>query len=466
MSRKVLVIEDSETLSEIVTKAFGDGEFQVLFDRNVSSGVRRAATERPDLVLLDFESTGGQALAVLEQLKVARPSVPIVMLTGSQDVRTAVRAMQIGAFDYLTTPIDRDELVVVARRALHSLDLQLEVTDLRQRLGREEGSLLAAQMGVSALVEDVVEQVKIVAASKFTVLITGETGTGKELVAQAIHRQSARRQKPFVALDCGAIPEPLVESELFGHTKGAFTGADRRRLGLFRLAEEGTCFLDEMGNLALGLQAKLLRALETNEVQPIGSDKRARTNIRFVAATNHDLQAMVADGRFRSDLFFRLAQYTIALPPLRERREDIEYLANRFIEEASIELRRPVRAILPETLEMLSEHDWPGNVRELRNVVRQAVLRSDDVVIRPSALRLGASQPVSLFHRPRYQLAGRSLRETAEEAARDAERDIISETLRASHGNKTVASKALKTDYKTLHLKMKQLGIEASDFTG
>jgi two-component system nitrogen regulation response regulator GlnG len=307
--------------------------------------------------------------------------------------------------------------------------------------------------------------VATVAASNFTVLILGETGTGKELVAHAIHRQSERQAKPFVALDCGAIPDLLLESELFGHERGAFTGADRKRVGSFQLADGGTCFLDEVGNLPLNLQAKLLRVLESRQVQPVGAARPSAIDIRFVAATNQDLQARVAHGAFRADLYFRLAQYTIALPPLRERTADIPHLTRRFLREASVELRRPVQEVLPPAIEALERHQWPGNVRELRNVVRQAVLQSQELVISASAVRaaLGAGQPVASPPVVEAPVNG-SLKEIADEAAREAEHAAIVRALRVSSGNKSRAAQALRTDYKTLHRKMKAFGIRARDF--
>ena len=255
-----------------------------------------------------------------------------------------------------------------------------------------------------------------------------------------------------------------MESELFGHERGAFTGAERRKEGRFRVAEGGTCFLDEVGNLSMALQAKLLCVLESREVQSIGADRATPLDVRFVGATNDDLQVRAQQGRFRSDLYFRLAQYTIQLPSLRERIEDIPHLTQRFLEEASVELRRPVQAILPDALDLFRRHSWPGNVRELRNVVRQAVLESKDLVIRVSAVRLalGRSQEASVP--AAIQTTGHSLREIATNAAAAAERQAITEVLKTTSGNKSRAARELKTDFKTLHLKMKHLGIRGRDF--
>jgi len=464
MTRKLLVIDDDEAICRLVRAIFNADGFEVLTAHDGPAGILKVATHRPDVVLLDLHLPGLDGLNVLEQLKTSTPSVPVVMFTGSRDIKSAVRATQLGAFDYLTKPVKPEELKIVVDRALEARDLRLEVHDLRRQVGKDTSEGLALQMGASEKVKQVVEQVGIVAASNFTVLVLGETGTGKELVAHALHQLSDRRRRPFVALDCGAIPESLIETELFGHEKGAFTGAERRKEGRLRLAEGGTCFLDEVGNLPIQLQAKLLRVLESGQVQPVGAERTSPLNVRFVAATNHDLPERVARGLFRADLYFRLAQYAIRLPPLRERAEDIAYLTQRFMEGASIELRRPIQAITPDALDLLRRHDWPGNVRELRNVVRQAVLQTKGLIIRSDAVRavLGEAQQVvavATSVRP-----GQSLREIAAHAAAAAERQAIRDTLQATAGNKSQAAKALNTDYKTLHLKMKHLGIRARDF--
>jgi len=464
LSGKLLVIDDDEINCRLVRATFEAEGFQVLMAHDGPAGLLQASTERPDVVLLDVRMPGVDGLQVLERLTATTPSLPIVMLTASREVKTAVRAMQLGAYDYLTKPIDHDEILVVVRRALEMRALRLEVEDLRTRVGKDEADSLKSQMGPSAQIREVVNQVGIVAASNFTVLILGETGTGKELVAQAIHRQSERRRKPFIALDCGAIPETLLESELFGHEKGSFTGADRRKPGQFQLADGGTCFLDEIGNLPLNLQAKLLRVLEAKQVQAVGAERASPMDIRFVAATNHDLQVRAAEGSFRPDLYFRLAQYTIPLPPLRERREDIEYLTRRFLEEASVELRRPVQELVPAALDLLRQYDWPGNVRELRNVVRQAVLQTTGLVIGAVQLRTVLKDTSTIAPIQHGKPTGKTLKEIAEHAAHIAERQAICDTLRATKGNKSQAARALHTDYKTLHLKARYLGIRAQDF--
>jgi DNA-binding NtrC family response regulator len=456
---RLLVIDDDEAGCRLLQAVFEPEGFTVSVAHDGAGGLARVASAQPDVILLDLQLPDVSGLDVLGRLRGTAPDVPVVMMTAHAEVKTAVRATQLGAFDYLTKPIDLDEIVVITRRALETRVLKAEVQDLRRQLG--EGTL-ATQMGPSPHVARISDQVRTVATSSFSVLVLGETGTGKELVAQAIHRQSDRRARPFVALDCGAIPEALLESELFGHEKGAFTGADKRKQGRFQLAEGGTLFLDEVGNLPISLQAKLLRVLESRQLHAVGAPSPTPLDVRFIAATNDDLQARAADGRFRPDLYFRLAQYTITLPPLRDRSADIPYLVERFVAEAAVELRRPIYEVAPDALALLERHAWPGNVRELRNVVRQAVLEAKDAVVRRADVHRFASDkaPAKATRAAR----GRSLREAAEAAAREAERQLITETLRETGGNKSQAARALQTDFKTLHSKMKLLGIRARDF--
>ena len=464
MTEKVLIVDDQEALRKLLLQMFAREGFDLLEAPDGRSALEMVATYSPGVVLLDLSLPDIEGLVVLERLRASSPAMPVIILTGSRDISHAVRAMRLGAFDYLTKPIDRANLMAVVRRALETRALRVEVQELRRELSNTPSDSLVAQMGPSPQVRQVVAEVSRVADSDFSVLILGETGTGKELVARAIHQGSGRGRKAFVALDCGAIPETLMESELFGHERGAFTGADRRKEGHFRLAEGGTCLLDEIGNMPLALQAKLLRTLESKTVRALGADRTSPMDVRFLAATNDELQGRVGRGEFRADLYFRLAQFTIVLPPLRERQADLAYLTQRFTEEAAIELRRPVQTIDDEALEHLRRHDWPGNVRELRNVVRRAVLRAEGFAIRAQdiddMLSLGATrEPV-----PETGATGLSLKETAARAAAAAERAAIAQALRGAGGNKSRAARALQTDFKTLHLKMKALGIVAKDY--
>jgi DNA-binding NtrC family response regulator len=460
----ILIIDDDASVRSAIERVFRTEGLTVVSAEDGESGLRLAASEHPHIVVLDSHLPDIDGLMVLEQLKAEWPALPVVMLTASRDLKTAIRATRLGAYEYLTKPFNTQELIVTVRRALDAGRLRAEVEALRQEVERSGSQKLGTQMGSSAAVQQVLEQVSTVAASTFTVLVVGETGTGKELVAQAIHQSSGRRDKPFVALDCGAIPEALLESEVFGYERGAFTGAERRKEGRLGLAEGGTCFLDEVGNLPMSLQAKLLRALESREVQAIGAVSPRRLDVRFIAATNDDLQARVSQGLFRADLYFRLAQYIIPLPRLKDRLDDIEPLTQRFIEEASLELRRPIQAIVPDALDLLRDQAWPGNVRQLRNVIRQAVLRNRDLILRRDAIQTALGSPAGIEPAAARQPED-SLKDIANRAARDAERRAISDTLRHTGGNKSRAARLLQTDYKTLHVKMKHLGLLARDFS-
>ena len=463
MGGKLLVIDDDVASCKLVRAVFATEGFDVLVAHDGASGLGRATSFRPDVVILDLRLPGVSGLDILDKICRLDDAPPVVMLTAHLEVKSAVKATQLGAFDYLTKPFDHDELRLVIRRAFETRVLRTELEILRRRLGDAGG--LAEQMGPSKAVAAVVEQVKTVAETGFSVLLRGETGTGKEVVAHAIHKASERRSSPFVAVDCGAIPDMLLESELFGHEKGAFTGAQAKKAGRFHLAEGGTLFLDEVGNLPIGLQSKLLRVLESREVQAVGGTRATPLDVRFIAATNDDLRARSAQGEFRSDLYFRLAQYTIALPALRDRTEDIPHLAARFLAEASVELRRPMTEIAPDALTALEGHAWPGNVRELRNAVRQGVLESKGGVLTRAVVQSLLGKAESTAKAQPESRGLRSLREIAEGAAREAERHAISEVLRSTRGNKSQAARELKTDYKTLHVKMKSLGIRAKDFT-
>jgi DNA-binding NtrC family response regulator len=459
----LLVIDDDDASRRLIAAICAGDNIEVRAALDGKSGLAVAQREPIDVVILDLGLPDMNGIEVLERLRAAHPHVPVVMLTANTEIKSAVRATQLGAFDYLTKPIDPEHIALVVRRALETHALRVEVHALRKQVG--DGGSLATKMGPSREIALIAEQVRIVASTEFSVLIVGETGAGKELVAQAVHRSSERRDHPFIAIDCGAIPEALLESELFGHEKGAFTGAERRKQGRFELAAGGTIFLDEIGNLPSTLQAKLLRVLESRQLQAVGAAKSKLVDARFVAATNEDLQQRIADGRFRADLYFRLAQYTIALPPLRARASDIAHLAQLFVEEVSVELRRPVQAIAPEALALLQRHKWPGNVRELRNVIRQAVLESKEMTLRRNHVQKALGKEVgSAASSASASTAGRSLREIASSAAREAERQAITEVLRASQGNKSQAARLLQTDYKTLHVKIGQLGIRARDF--
>jgi two-component system nitrogen regulation response regulator GlnG len=459
---KILVVDDEAEIRSLLGTVLQSKGYEVVTAEDGAAALQQLQRERPAVILMDLSMPRMSGMDALPEIKRLDAEVPVIICTAHADLATAVRAMKLGAYDYLTKPFDVELLALTLERAVERNQLRSRIDELKRQ---GQGSSLAERMGGSSAIEQVIQQVSKVAESNFTVLVQGETGTGKELVARAIHQQSPRGQAPFVAVDCGAIPETLVESELFGHERGAFTGAQAKREGHFQLAKGGTLFLDEIGNVPLAAQAKLLRALEQREIHPLGSARAVAVDARIIAATNTELEEGVKAGRFRADLYYRLSEFTITLPPLRSRREDITHLAQRFLDEVSMELRRPVRRVSDEAMQALLRHDWPGNVRELKNVIRKAALLATDVVTVEHVPALSASAPIP--SRAAAEPGGEdlSLREVAELAAVQAEREVIRHVLGATKGNKSQAARLLRTDYTTLHAKMKRYGISARDFS-
>ena len=459
---KILVVDDEAEIRSLLAAVLQNKGYEVVTAEDGAAALQAVSRERPAVILMDLSMPRMNGMDALPEIKRIDAEVPVIICTAHADLATAVRAMKLGAYDYLTKPFDVELLILTLERAVERHRLHSRIEELKRQ---GQGSSLAERMGGSPAIAQVIQQVTQVAESNFTVLVQGETGTGKELVARAIHQQSPRRPAPFVAVDCGAIPETLVESELFGHERGAFTGAQARREGHFQLAKGGTLFLDEIGNVPLATQAKLLRALEQREVNPLGATRAVAVDARIIAATNSELEESVKAGRFRADLYYRLSEFTIALPPLRSRREDIMHLSQRFLDEVSMELRRPVRRIADEAMQVLLHHDWPGNVRELRNVVRKAALLATDVVTPEHIPALSASAPAPSRAAAEPLGEDLSLREVAELAAGQAEREVIRHALESTKGNKSQAARLLRTDYTTLHAKMKRYGISARAFT-
>jgi len=423
-------------------------------------------------------------LELLAEIRTHRPDTPTLMITGYGEHDLVVQALRAGAYDFIRKPIDRDYFVGSLRRAIEKRELSRRVKGQQLAVERHLNELeaiveertrelrktnkatespLRFLMGANGQMEKIVEQIKQVADSPLTVLVEGETGTGKELVARAIHQLSARREKPFVAVDCGAIPDTLIESELFGHEKGAFTGAHQRKEGQFQLAGGGTLFLDEIVNLPLPTQAKLLRALQERQVQPLGSKRPVQVLARIIAASNVPLEREVRAGRFRQDVYYRLNEFAITLPPLRER-DNILHLANEFLPEAGMELGRPCRKISEAAAQVLQRYHWPGNVRELRNVIRRAILLASDVIEPAHLSVIPVDSPATAALREAPAPGDCSLKEIADAAAAQAEQDAICRVLQLTGGNKSEAARLLRTDYKTLYLKIKQYRIDAALF--
>lgn len=442
---KVLIVDDEEGVRQILTELLVSRGFSTVACPDGASGVSAFASGRPDAVLLDYRMPGQSGLEVLCAMRETDPSIPVIFLTACADVHSAVEAMRAGAYDYITKPPDMDALCAVLSKAIEKAGLEREVARLKSAVGASVGAALGRSESMKAVVSRLVR----VASSDFSVVIQGETGTGKSTLAELIHNMSLRSGGPFVRVDLGAIPEGLIESELFGCERGAYTGADRARSGFFETASSGTLFIDELENTSAALQAKLLSAVEEKKVFRIGSSRAVPIDVRIIAASNADLKQLVRERRFREDLFFRLNEFMVTLPPLRERREDVSFLAERFLGEACLELKRPRLRLSEGALDLLLGYGWAGNVRELKNVIRRAALVSAGPELGAGDIDLapGGEQAAPEGVLP--------LKEASARAAREAEKAAITRALRLTAGNKSAAASLLKVDYKTLLTKIR-----------
>lgn len=462
---KVLVVDDVADMRWSLCKVLQRAGYATVEADDVGPALEIIDGEQPDAAILDVQLPSGSGIELLRSIKEKLPDIPVIIVTGYATISVAVEAMKYGAYHFLEKPFKSiDQVLVTIERALQERQLKAEVRRLRTQLGAATD--LGSLMGHSEQVKRVLEQVNSVAKTDFTVVLCGETGAGKELVARAIHAHSPRKDKEFVAVDCGSIPETLIESELFGHEKGAFTGADRMKEGYFEVASGGTLFLDEIGNLPLAMQAKLLRAIETRSIRRLGGKEVVKADIRIIAAGNQRLEDLVAGGEFRQDLYYRLIEFQIEIPPLRRRKDDIIYLTKRFIDETNGELKKNIRGLSPDALAEIESYDWPGNVRELRNVVRRAVLLAEGLIeiehlsgIRTSGMMVaeGLSDGLSLEYDAESEEF--SLKMVVKGIVEKVERHIMEDILRRSGGNKSKAARILQIDYKTMHYKLKEYGL-------
>jgi len=453
----VLIVDDNPFNLKLTRGLFQPEGFNVETEDNGAAGLARVSAKPPSILLLDVRMDGMDGLETLGKVRNIAPDLPVIMLTAHNDVRAAIEAIKLGADDFLVRPIENDKLVLAVRRALERHELRGRIRRLRDSVGR--GSYLAKLMVSSSGLRKVIEQIQQVARTNLTVLISGETGTGKEMVARAIHHESERADRPFVAVDCGTLPETLVESELFGYEKGAFSGADRPREGHFQAASGGSLFLDEVENLSPSAQATLLRTVQERQVRPVGATRAQPVDIRFIAASNDHLIGRVARGTFRQDLYYRLSEFSIVTPPLRERSQDIAALARVFHEEACVEMRRSISGISEDAIQALENHSWPGNVRELRNVIRRAVLKAPGTRLERDTIAQAIGTPQESATDPVAGSAKRSLKEIAGSATDEAERLAIIEALNQTDGNKTEAARLLGIDRKVLYSKRKRYGL-------
>ena len=444
----ILIVDDERNTREGLQRALQD-RYNVLLAEDSQKAVQTLESTPVDVMLTDLRMPGVDGMGLLRRaMSLTNPPV-CIMMTAYGSIENAVQAMQAGAYHYVTKPVNLDELELVIQRALNSRRIEVENVNLHEQIDRKYG--LENIIGESPAMRQLFETVQQVAPSRATVLITGETGTGKELIAKAIHNLSPRKNGAFIAVHAAALPSTLLESELFGHEKGAFTGAVERRIGRFELADGGTLFLDEVSELEPSIQVKLLRVLEERAFERVGGAKTLQVDVRLVAATNKDLKKLVSEGKFRDDLFYRLSVVTIDLPPLREQRDDIPLLVKAFLDEFGRENSKQVRELTPEALNVLLAYDWPGNVRELRNAIEQMVVlaRAERLTVRDMPAVIRGSADLTKINVVR---AGMTVEE--------AERQLIVQALTETNSNRTKAAQKIGISRRTLHRKLKEFGLE------
>ncbi len=445
--KKILVVDDDAAHARMLKTLMTDWEYEIYIADDGSTAVEMVKGQPFDMVLMDMKMVKMSGMEALPLIKEYNPSLPVIIMTAYSSVNTAVKALKIGAYDYLTKPLDFDKLKLTIDRIFESIFLKTENQDLKTRLN--EQALQHDIIGKSPVILALLDTINMVAPTDANVLIVGESGTGKELVSSAIHYNSSRKHKPFVKINCAAITESLLESELFGHEKGSFTGADKKRRGKFLQADQGSILLDEIGEMSLAMQAKLLRVIQEKEITPVGSDQNIKTDVRIIASTNKDLKKMSEQGTFRQDLYFRLNVVSIDIPPLRDRDEDIPTLALHFLQVFSKKNNRDIKGFAPEAMDALIRYEWEGNVRELMNSVERAVVlaRSDYITLDDfSFIKTGdMDQIVTSTNLENIKLS-------------QIEQKAIISTLESAQGNKSEAARRLGITRKTLLKKLKQYG--------
>ncbi len=448
--KTILVVDDEESICQSLAGILSDEGYRVLTVGSGEEALKVIEEELPDLVLLDIWLPGIDGIETLKVIKRDYPQIQVVIMSGHGTIETAVKATKLGAFDFLEKPLSLEKVVLIINHALDLVRLEEENRLLRQKFPQDY-----ELTGESRAIMDLKETISIVAPTNAWILIMGENGTGKELVARSIHKQSKRARKPFVEVNCAAIPEDLIESELFGHEKGAFTGATSAKKGKFDLANEGTLFLDEVADMSLKAQAKILRILQEKKFERVGGTKVIDTDVRVVAATNKDLEREMEAGRFRQDLYYRLHVIPLTVPPLRERKDDIPLLVRRFLKEFSLKEGVEDKEITEEALNRLMQHDWPGNVRELKNIIERLVIMTSDSVIR--------SEDIPPFIKPTVQdiLEEEILSLDSFRAARvEFEKRFIARKLKETEGNISRTADLIGLERSNLHRKIKSYGLE------
>ncbi|MGE3241780.1 MAG: sigma-54-dependent transcriptional regulator [Pirellulales bacterium] len=466
---RMLVIDDDPLILESFGLGFAEPDYEVSTARTAREGLEKFASAAPDVVLLDVRLPDISGLEAFQKLHQLNPKTPMILMTGHGSAATAIEAMRLGAYEYVVKPFDINTIAELVDGAIQTSRMMRVPARLAADDGPDDATA-DVLVGQCPAMQEVYRSIGRVAGKDVTVLILGESGTGKEVVARAIYNYSPRAHARFLAINCAAIPEQLLESELFGHEKSSFTGADRKRIGKFELCSEGTLFLDEIGDMSPLMQTKILRVLQDQQFERVGGNETIRTNARVIAATNRNLEQMIADGEFRSDLFYRLNVYTIHLPPLRERGEDLDLLVRHFLKRFGRELNKQVADISPDAMQLIRDYSWPGNIRELQSVVKHILLEATGPLIVPafipSFLRnkqavepAAAVSPIlCLAEQTRQRLEAGSMNIYAEVVSL-AERELIGEVLRSTGGNLSLAARRLGISRTTLRGKLALLGI-------
>jgi len=456
-SVKVLVIDDDPKVPWILSEGLGEN-YRIISARNGVEGIQMVTKEKPELVLLDIKMPGLSGMEVLDKVKTIDGNLDVIMLSGHGDTQNVVESIRRGASEFINKPFNIEEVEIHIRTALEKNRLKKEVTRLKSKLEAKSAyDTLIGDSPQMLAVKNVIEQV---ADSELTVLILGESGTGKEIVARMLHALSSRAQKPFTKVNCAAIPRELLEAELFGYEKGAFTGAVKNKPGRFEVASTGTIFLDEIGDMPLELQSKLLQVLEQNEFIRVGGLQTVRVDVRIVCATNKNVEEALQKGIIREDLFYRLNEITIQLPPLREKSEDIPLLVDHFLQRYRILYERDFLGLSPEALKALKEYSWPGNVRQLENLIKQIVVRNDESMVFELSERIATETSSGGPEPPSSRAEGElSLKRRISALVTQEEKKVISEALRRTNWNRRKAAKLLEISYRSLLYKIKDYGI-------
>ena len=456
MGKAILIVDDEESICQTLGGILNDEGHEVVLAASGEEALRVVEEDPPNLVLLDIWLPGIDGIEVLKSIKAGHPQIQVIIMSGHGTIETAVKATRLGAFDFIEKPLSLEKVILVVNHALEMIRLEEENLFLKQKVSHEY-----ELTGQSGPIQDLKEMIGIVAPTNAWILIMGENGTGKELVARSIHHQSRRVQKSFIEVNCAAIPEDLIESELFGHEKGAFTGATAMKRGKFDLANEGTIFLDEVADMSLKAQAKVLRILQEKKFERVGGNKLIPTDVRVLAATNKDLEKEMEEGRFRQDLYYRLNVIPLRIPPLRDRKEDIPLLVAQFINDFALKEGEPEKEVTDEVLAVLMKHNWPGNVRELKNIIERLVIMTQTRVISKCDL-------FPLFEEGKTEtlpVGPEIATDSFREAKQDFERQFIIRKLREFDGNISKTAEAIGLERSNLHKKIRSYGLDVKGET-